>query len=124
MPFWISRPAEAATGPDIDRAYEHGQRDARARDTDIDAAYEKGRRDARAERKRHPIGMALLVVLAAVGAIMIALAAMNGSFSDAGVVADQGLDTAAERAAPVVEDAARDAGEAVRETGRNLANRT
>ena len=123
MPFWISRPAEAATGPDIDRAYEQGQQDAKARDTVVDSAYEKGRRDARADRKRHPIGMAVLFVLAAVGAVMVGLAAMNGSFSDAGVLADEGLNTAAERAAPVVEDAARDAGAAVRETGRDLANR-
>lgn len=124
MPQWIRRPAEAATAPDIDRAYEQGQRDAKKRDTDLDAAYRKGRRDARADRKRHPIAMAALVVFAAVGAVMIALAAMNGSFSGAGQVADQGLDAAAERAAPVVQETVKDAGEAVRETGRNLADRT
>lgn len=123
MPFWISRPAEAATGPDIERAYAQGETDARARDGDIEAAYRKGRRDAAAERKRHPVGMALLFVLAAVGAFLIGLAAVNGSFSDAGVVADEGLNTAAERATPVVQEAARDAGEAVRETGRNLTDR-
>jgi predicted anti-sigma-YlaC factor YlaD len=105
MPFWIRRPAEAVTGPDADRAYA------------------QGRRDARADRKRHPIGMALLFVLAAVGAVMIGLAAMNGSFSDGGQVADQGLDAAAERAAPVVEEAVQDAGQAIRETGRDIDNR-
>jgi hypothetical protein len=123
MPAWIRRPAEAARAPDLDRAYEQGQKDAHKRDADIEAAYKKGRRDAQAERKRHPIIMAVLFVLAAVGAYLIGLAAYNGSFSDGGQVADRNLNTAAERAAPVVEEAVQDAGAAVRETGRDLTDR-
>ena len=123
MPAWIRRPAEAATAPDLDRAYDKGREDALKRDKDVEAAYLKGRKDERGDRKRHPILMALLFVLAAAGAFLIALAAWNGSFSDGGQVADQSLDTAAERAAPVVEDAARDAGAAIRETGREITDR-
>jgi len=51
----------------------------------------------------------------------------NGSFSDGGQVADQSLNTAATNAAPVVEnavartgEAARDAGAAITEQGRDL----
>lgn len=123
MPAWIRRPAEAARAPDIDRAYERGRQDALKRDKDVEAAYLKGRRDARADRKRHPIAMTVLFVLAAIGAFLVGLAVWNGSFSDAGQVADQTLDTAAERAAPVVSDAAREAGQAIRETGREITNR-
>jgi len=109
MPFWIRRPSDVATAPDID------------------GAYQRGRADERAARKRHPIIMALLFVLAAVGAYLIGLAAYNGSFSDGGQVADQSLNTAATNAAPVVEnavartgEAARDAGAAITEQGRDL----
>jgi len=123
MPAWIRRPAEAARAPDLDRAYEKGREDALKRDKDVEAAYLKGRREGRADRKRHPVGMAVLFVLAAVGAFLIGLAAWNGSFSDGGQVADKTLDTAAERATPVVSDAARDAGEAIRETGREITDR-
>lgn len=110
MPFWIRRPIDAATAPDVE------------------AAYNKGRQDERAARKRHPVMMAGLFVLACVGAVMLGLAAYNGSFSDGGVIADRGLNSAAEQAAPVVEDAvartgeaARGAGDAIKEKGRDLA---
>ena len=109
MPFWIRRPSDVATAPDID------------------GAYNRGRADERAARKRHPIIMALLFVLAAVGAFLIGLAAYNGSFSDGGEVADQSLNRAATNAAPVVEDAmartgeaARDAGDVISDTSRDL----
>ena len=82
--------------------------------TDLRQAYEMGRRDARRTRKRHPVMMTILIVAAAVGLIVMALAAVNGSFGSAGTVVDQNLATAADQAAPAVANAAQNAGEAVK----------
>lgn len=87
--------------------------------SDLRQAYEMGRRDARRARKRHPVLMTFLIVAAVVGLIVMALAAVNGSFSGAGVVVDQNLATAADKAEPVVRDAAAGAGDAVRQATDN-----
>ncbi|MBX3483636.1 hypothetical protein [Phenylobacterium sp.] len=81
--------------------------------SDLRQAYELGRRDAQRSR-RHPVVMTLLVLAAAAGLIVLALAAVNGSFGAAGTVVDQNLATAADQAAPAVSSAAQTAGEAVR----------
>ncbi|MBL8771614.1 MAG: hypothetical protein JNK30_09555 [Phenylobacterium sp.] len=83
--------------------------------SDVRQAYEMGRRDARRARRRHPVLMTFLIVAAAVGLIVMALAAVNGSFGTAGQVVDQNLATAADQAAPAVQGAAANAGEAVRD---------
>lgn len=83
--------------------------------TDVRQAYEMGRRDAQRARKRHPILMTFLIVAALVGVVVMALAAVNGSFGTAGTVVDQNLATAADKAEPVVREAAADAGAAVRD---------
>lgn len=75
---------------------------------DLREAYERGRKDARAGRKRHPVLMTFTVVAAIVGVVLLALAAINGSFGQAGRVVDQNLAVAADRAEPVVRDAADD----------------
>ncbi|WP_091736717.1 hypothetical protein [Phenylobacterium immobile] len=85
--------------------------------SDLREAYERGRRDERATRKRHPIAMTITVVAAAVGLVVMGLAAVNGSFSRAGGVVDQNLTVAADRAEPVVRDAAADAGQSLRNAG-------
>lgn len=92
-------------------------RDRRNDDTraDLREAYERGRRDARAGRKRHPVLMTFLFVAALVGVVLMILAAVNGSFGGAGKVVDQNLSVAADRAEPVVRDAASDASRAVDE---------
>jgi hypothetical protein len=82
--------------------------------SDLRQAYELGRKDARKQRRRHPILMTFTVIAAAVGLIIMALAAVNGSFGGAGTVVDQNLATAADQAEPVVRGAAADAGQAVR----------
>jgi hypothetical protein len=86
---------------------------------DLREAYNRGRRDERAGRKRHPVLMTLLFLAAAVGAVLIALAAVNGSFGGAGQVVDQNLSTAADRAEPVVRGAASDASQAVKDATSN-----
>lgn len=63
------------------------------------AAYERGRRDERARRKRHPVLMSLTFLAAAVGATVIALAGLEGSFARGGSVVDHNLAVAADRAA-------------------------
>jgi hypothetical protein len=83
--------------------------------SDLREAYEMGRKDARRARKRHPVLMTFTIVAAAIGLIVLALAAINGSFSTAGVVVDQNLATAADQAEPVVRGAASGASEAVRD---------
>ena len=61
---------------------------------DLREAYERGRRDERASRRRHPVFMTLLFLVAAIGAALLVLAAANGSFGRAGLVIDQSLGSA------------------------------
>lgn len=84
---------------------------------DVREAYERGRKDERASRRRHPIGMTLLVVAAICGVALLALAAANGSFSAGGNVADQNLTAAVSKAEPQVRDAASQAGQSLRDAG-------
>jgi hypothetical protein len=86
---------------------------------DVKTAYEKGRRDERAERKRHPFVMAGLFVLAAAGASLITLAAMNGSFTGGGEVADHQISVAA----PAVQNAVTNAGHAAQAAGAGIADK-
>jgi putative intracellular protease/amidase len=92
--------------------------------TDLRQAYEMGRRDAKRTRRRHPVLMTFLIVAAAVGLIVMALAAVNGSFGSAGTVVDQNLATAAEEAAPAVANAAQNAGDAVKSAADGTAGDT
>lgn len=86
---------------------------------DLREAYERGRRDERAMRRRHPVLMTFTFIAAAVGLVLMALAAFNGSFTQAGGVVDKNLAVAANRAEPAVRDAAANAGQAVRDVGRS-----
>ncbi|MBU1377029.1 MAG: hypothetical protein KKE02_05515 [Alphaproteobacteria bacterium] len=83
--------------------------------SDLRQAYELGRTDARKQRRRHPVLMTFTVIAAAIGLVVMALAAVNGSFSGAGTVVDQNLATAANQAEPMVRGAADQAGQAVRD---------
>lgn len=85
---------------------------------DLREAYERGRRDERAMRKRHPVLMTFTFIAAAIGLVVLVLAAVNGSFGQAGGVVDKNLAVAANRAEPAVRDAAADAGQAVRDVGK------
>lgn len=87
---------------------------------DVRNAYERGRRDAEQARKRHPAGMTFLFLAAGAGVAVLAYAAYSGSFSRGGARLDQDLAVAADRAEPIVRDAAHDAGQAVKGAGRSL----
>lgn len=91
---------------------------------DIREAYERGRKDERASRKRRPILMTFTFIAAAVGVVLMALAAYNGSFGRAGGVVDNNLAVAATQVEPVVRDVASDAGQSLREAGASITDRT
>jgi len=93
------------------------QLDMREVQADVREAYERGRKDERASRRRHPVFMTLLFVAAICGVALLALAAINGSFSAGGSVADQNLNAAVNRAEPQVRDAASQAGQKLRDAG-------
>jgi hypothetical protein len=79
-----------------------------AEEHEVQDAYARGRRDERKARKRHPIMMTLTFAAALVGAVVLALAAKEGSFARGGGIVDHGLAVATDRAQPVVMDAGRD----------------
>lgn len=118
MAFWNRRsdpvlvPAAPSVAADL-RANEQQMRD----------AYKRGRQDERARRKRHPVAMSVGFALAAVGAVVLAVAAYNGSFSRGGETLDRNLAVAADQAEPVVRDAADDAARAVSTAGTDLRDR-
>ena len=85
---------------------------------DLRDAYERGRRDERASRRRHPVFMTFLFVAAFCGVVLVALAAVNGSFTRGGAVADQNLQMAVNRAEPQVRDAASQAGQSLRDASQ------
>ena len=87
---------------------------------DLRDAYERGRRDERASRRRHPVAMTLTVIAALVGVVLLGLAAVNGSFSRAGGVVDENLNTAVTNAEPQVRDAAAQAGQSLRDAGQSV----
>jgi hypothetical protein len=91
---------------------------------DLREAYERGRRDERTLRRRHPVLMTFLFIAAAIGAVLIGLAAAQGSFTRAGGVVDQNLATAADRAEPAVRDAAASAGQSLRDAGSGVKDKT
>lgn len=91
-------------------------------EADIKAAYDRGRKDERARRRRSPPLTLVVAAIALVGAGVIALAAMEGSFTRGGQVVDAQLAVAADQAAVTGRDAAGAASEAARDAGQNLRN--
>jgi hypothetical protein len=87
---------------------------------DLRAAYDRGRLDERRARKRHPLGMTLMILAAAVGGVVLALAVKEGSFSRGGDIVDHNLAAATDQAEPAVRNAASDAGQALKDAGRSL----
>ncbi len=93
------------------------QLDVKEAQADVREAYERGRRDERASRKRHPIFMTFTFIAAICGVVLLALAAVNGSFTRGGDVADQNLQAAVSKAEPQVRGAASQAGQSLRDAG-------
>ncbi len=87
---------------------------------DLREAYERGRSDERDSRKRHPLMMSLTIIAAIAGVVVLVLAAVNGSFGRAGGVVDQNIAVAADKAAPVVKDAAAKTSQSMRDAGQTV----
>jgi hypothetical protein len=62
--------------------------------------------------------MTLTFLVAAVGAVVLVMAAREGSFARGGALVDHGLSITADRAGPMVRNAGTDAGRAVRDAGQ------
>ena len=84
---------------------------------DVDKAYERGRKDERARRKSHPFISAMVVVVALVGAGTIFLAAREGSFAGGGAVVDHRLQSA-------TGDASQQAAMAMNSAGRTIQDKS
>jgi hypothetical protein len=89
-----------------------------ARDQQVLDAYARGKRDAKDARKRHPMGMTFLFVAAAVGLAVTAYAVYSGSFAGGGQRLDRDLAVAADKAQPVMREAAHDAGQALKDAAQ------
>lgn len=72
---------------------------------DLDRAYEKGRRDERARHRGHPILSLAVAIIALVGGAMLFLAAREGSFAQGGRVMDAQIATASDQAQLASQDA-------------------
>ncbi len=119
MALWTRRsedPALVPAAPGVAADMARNEREVRE-------AYRRGRQDEKARRKRHPIAMSVGFALAAVGAVVLAVAAYNGSFSRGGQVVDQNLAQAADQAEPVVRGAASNAQQAASSAGEELRER-
>jgi hypothetical protein len=64
--------------------------------------------------------MTFTFAAALVGVVLLALAAVNGSFGRAGGVVDKSLAIAVDRAEPRVRGAASDAGQSLRDAGQSV----
>jgi hypothetical protein len=118
--FWKTR-REAAIGPD---PYATPAELTGVDAADLRDAYERGRKDERRARKRHPLGMTVMAAAAVVGGIVLVLAAKEGSFARGGDIVDQNLSIAADRAEPAARQAAGDAGDALKDAGRSIRDKT
>jgi hypothetical protein len=84
-------------------------------DKDLREAYERGRRDEAGRHRRNWLLTILTWLLALFGVVVLALAALNGSFQRGGAVIDKQLSIAADQAEPMARNAVSEASEAVQD---------
>jgi hypothetical protein len=132
MQSWFAKPATVEpSDPSQLGAYKAGRRDERVQNetagstpsvakADVDNAYDRGRHDQGVRRRRHPIGMLLLVVLALIGVFAIIMPVQYGSFAAAGAAVDDAFASAGQSASTPVRGAADKAGDALQNAGQNL----
>ena len=99
----------------------HGVQPAHLTERDVRAAYDQGRREERKRHKSHPILGLLVAVVAVVGGLMLFLAAREGSFSQAGAVADRKIEQARAEGPDAIRDVALGARTQSGETAQTLA---
>ena len=83
-----------------------------------------GHREARLRRRGHPVLGFLIGIVALAGAAMLGLAAREGSFARGGQVVDQNLQVAAGQAQTAGADAIARTGQAIRDAGASLEQKT
>jgi hypothetical protein len=124
-PWFPRRAATVGGAPREAAAYREGRIDEQRRDgvvatparADSGAAYRRGRRDAAPRRRRGLPVLSFLVLLVVVfGAVMLYLAAQNGSFASGGAVIDHDLS----KATQPVRRAEDKTGAALERAGQNL----
>ena len=93
-------------------------------DKDLRDSYDRGRRDEAVRHKRNWLWTIVEALLALVGVIVLALAALNGSFERGGRVLDEQLWSARVEATPAIQNAASSATNAVRDARDNAAVQT
>jgi Tfp pilus assembly protein PilX len=84
-------------------------------DKDLRESYDRGRRDEAGRHKRNWLVTLLTTLLALVGALVLVMAALNGSFQRGGAVIDRQLSIAADNAEPAVRNAASEVSEEIQE---------
>jgi hypothetical protein len=84
-------------------------------DKDLREAYDRGRRDEAVRHKRNWLLTLVTALLALVGALVLVLAALNGSFQRGGAVIDRQLSIAVEQAEPTIRNAAGEVGDEIRD---------
>lgn len=82
-------------------------------DKELRDAYERGRVDEGSRHKRNWLGTILGTILALIGIVVLALAALNGSFQRGGAVIDRQLSIAVDQAEPAMRNAADEATDAI-----------
>lgn len=80
----------------------------------------QGRREERKRHHGHPILKLVVVLVALAGAVMLAVAAKEGSFSRGGQVVDQNIAVAADQAKVKAADAVSQTGQAIQTAGAQI----
>jgi hypothetical protein len=129
MEFWRYRrkreidPMTSSNATLVTPTVVHTLRDPEGPPDRIDAFKEglrRGRQEERLRHRGHPFITLAVLVVAAAGAAVIAMAAHEGSFSKGGAIVDQNLAVAADNAKVQAADAAAKASQAVKDAGEDV----
>jgi hypothetical protein len=88
-------------------------------DKELRDAYDRGRRDEAGRHRRNWLWTIVEALLALIGVVVLVLAALNGSFERGGRVIDEQLWSARVEATPTIQNAASNAGAAIRDARDN-----
>ena len=84
--------------------------------------YDRGRRDERARRRRSPLLVLAMVLVAIIGGVSLVLAVREGSFREGGAMMDAGVSKAARETGPVLRRAADEASQGLRKAQQPAAS--
>ncbi|MDH4385856.1 MAG: hypothetical protein QE280_10475 [Caulobacter sp.] len=84
--------------------------------------YDRGRRDERARRRRSPLLVLVMVLVAIIGGVSLVFAAREGSFREGGAMMDAGVSKAARESGPALRRAADEASQGLRKAQQPAAS--